>query len=65
LQNRPGDTLVGHLSLLLSYSLCLMRLDTKGRGSPRQSCQDLTLPLSLTPATSNPQPASSRRPGEP
>jgi hypothetical protein len=30
-----------------SYSLCPMQLDTKGGGSPRQSCQDLTLPLSL------------------
>jgi hypothetical protein len=36
----------------------------KRRGSPRQSCQDLTLPLSLTLATSNPQPASSHHPGD-
>jgi hypothetical protein len=51
-------------SLPLSNSLCPMHLDTKEGGSPRQSCQDLTLPLSLTPALSNPQPASSSRPGE-
>jgi hypothetical protein len=51
-------------SLPLSYSLCLMHLDTREGGSPRQSCQDHTPPLSLTPALSNPQPASSSRPGE-
>jgi hypothetical protein len=52
------------LSLPLSYSPCLIHLHTKEGGSPRQSCQDRTPPLSLTPALSNPQPASSRHPGE-
>jgi hypothetical protein len=51
LQTRPRHTLAGHLSLPLSYSPCPMRLDTKGGGSPRQSCQDLTLPsFSLQPS---------------
>jgi hypothetical protein len=64
LQTRPRHTLAGHLPLPLSYSLCPMHLDTKGGGARGNLCQDHTLPLSLTPAPSNPQLASSSRPGE-
>jgi hypothetical protein len=54
LQTRPRDTLAGYP---LSLSLILFVLCTwtqKKGGSPRQSCQDHTPPLSLTPALSNP-----------
>jgi hypothetical protein len=67
LQNRPrSQALAWPLSLhpSPSYSLCPMQLDTRGGGEPEATLPRSHSPLSLTLATSNPQPASSHRPGD-
>jgi hypothetical protein len=70
LQDRPGDNLASHPSLLLSLMLFVPCKWILGRGAPEANlAQDLTLSLSLSPSppctTNQHHPTAQERPQHP